>query len=571
MPDNNRRTTTDGGISIPPMPNNNTRVEPITKPEIEHIEPIEIPVLENVEPTASFAVDIQLNTKVYPLMATNYIIHVRPQNNWKGKNFGFDWIRKGDSDLDYDKAGIDDHYAKIMGKYFETGANNVCDDANDWLNMKNAPARVCDFRLDVNLYKSLVRNYFPIGFTVPWKVRQPSICPASLATDIKTAIDRSQFIYSPPILLIKNNAVANLTIYPDFPSNYTPPNRVELREPTGEANFSFTNNEYSPAPTGKKNLTVTCNRTFNTFKEINAYAIYNDPTAPNSIREVLCGKIRVHPNNILRTLNVVYIKVKVNIGNGNLIGGNISSNELQVINKLYGQQAIVNIASEEYFLDIPNSIPNPAMPGDPAMNIDVITRHTTLNPAGNRVFARTGLDIFLLAFEQHLATVASTATPGTPKANVHRYDNYIKVFITKEDSINANGSTKYGRRAIALFNSRKEETFAHEMGHALGLPHTFTASDIADSNDPMDASRNAEYTYQARETENIMDYSQLNATRTVETMGNRYALFYWQIKKIWADIDRLNNSTNAIPSETPNEQTVGNDRTLIPYMSAARI
>lgn len=564
MPDNNRRTTTDGGISIPPIPNNNSGAEPIAKPEIEHIEPIEMPVLKNVEPTASFAVDIQFNTKVYPLMATNYIIHVRPQNNWKGKNFGFDWIRKGDSDLDYDKAGIDDHYAKIMGKYFETGANNVCDDANDWLNMKNAPARVCDFRLDVNLYKSLVRNYFPIGFTVPWKVRQPSICPASLATDIKTAIDRSQFIYSPPILLIKNNAAANLTIYPDFPSNYTPPNRVELREPTGEANFSFTNNVVSPAPTGKKNVTVTCNSTFDTFKEINAYAIYNDPTTPNSIREVLCGKIRVHPNNIMRTLNVLYIKVTVSIKTtGATTGKDMSNKEMAVVNKIYGDQALININSQDYNLTVPASFTNP----DNNLEVIQVINHT-VDQGGIRVFKRTAPSVFWAAFKNDLAI---NAVPGTPQANVNRFDNFIKIFITEECSASANGSTDYGGRKMVLFNSRKDETFAHEMGHALGLPHTFTASDIADSNDPMDASHNAEYTYQARETENIMDYSQLNATRTVETMGNRYALFYWQIKKIWADIDKLNSSVNVIPSESPNEQTVGNDRSLIPYMSTARI
>lgn len=80
-----------------------------------------------------------------------------------------------------------------------------------------------------------------------------------------------------------------------------------------------------------------------------------------------------------------------------------------------------------------------------------------------------------------------------------------------------------------------------KWGMQLGIPHTFTANDIANAADLMDCAHNAEYTYMARETENIMDYSQLNATRTSETMGNRYALFYWQ-KKIWTYIDRLNNT-----------------------------
>jgi hypothetical protein len=87
-----------------------------------------------------------------------------------------------------------------------------------------------------------------------------------------------------------------------------------------------------------------------------------------------------------------------------------------------------------------------------------------------------------------------------------------------------------------MFNGHNEATIAHECLHAQKLPHTFACAE--------------KFTYQARETENIMDYSHhtidnvayynLTDTQKIDpveiakiqrTPKDRYLLWYWQWKK----------------------------------------
>lgn len=108
-----------------------------------------------------------------------------------------------------------------------------------------------------------------------------------------------------------------------------------------------------------------------------------------------------------------------------------------------------------------------------------------------------------------------------------KYSTYFKAFYFAENgkpssgSGNLSGYSQANADYVVVFKSANDQTAAHEFLHSFNLTHSFANSE---------ASANAEFTYEYRKTDNLLDYS-----HHTDNNNKRCALWYWQ----WV---RANNS-----------------------------
>lgn len=476
--------------------------------------------MEEPNITPSFTGDIPT---VENEIISNCVIHFRPDQNWNGSEYGFDWIRIGDSNMPVDQNNVNHHYANLMGKYYgfgnlpttlhigpkpsviKTMRWGVCDDLNDWRKMTvtNNPTT---FKNEIALYRDLVSRYFHKRLTISWKMGKPSICPASLDADIKTEIDNTQYTYYVPVMTLMLDKTANLKMLCELNPSDPPPTKVEIFEKleVGESPcFEFLNGtekKDNPSDMTKYSLDVKCIDTFSEEKLIEAYATYPDGT------KKLCGQLRVLPNYDVLKLNILLIEVHIDgIGNPGRIA--VTAQDEVILKRILGQ-AMIDVTHRETYLFKLSSTNYPVF-------YNKIVGYTDTSPhITGRFFPRKHENHIAgpisAAFNQHLSSRGET----------QRYANYIKILImdipckspimdnggnyTGRDD-QANGVTYYDSGYIILYRDRGNDTYAHEMLHALGLAHPYVGKEL---------DKNALYTYKARTTDNIMDYShQIGITR----------------------------------------------------------
>lgn len=561
----------------------------------------------------SFVVDLPITIKTYPHLTPKCTLHFRPRGDgWENESFGFDWVRVGDSNAWCDNDGWRDdpkpdwHLAGLMGKYYKTGTRDTCDDLNGWTTMSDKVSS-CNFENEVPIYNRLLQEFFPVRFQQRNEISSSSL--ASVPDDIKNAIEKSFSTYYVPIMMLRQGATANLTVLIRIDPSADIPKRIEITHTPSEGEtspFTITNGIIPSPSTGlnSKNISITCNATFSDFQTIDAYGIYD---VDGEEKKALCGQLKVHPNDVIRRVNLLHVKVRLKVNGTTTTGRNLSNTELSKLKRVFNNQAMIDCVFQEstYELTIENEIfgetyrsteshektelldgfstpPTPGITHQPPVvkethaaittvettierkivGTNLITTTTTTTTVrlrflltGNAISSHDWLindgvggyiignkagfnTLVLMAFEKDLRDCAATAPDGSPLLNINRYDNSIKIFTFNNAHQKASGITQTSNHTITLFTQNTNETFAHEVGHALGLPHSFVASE----RDP-----SAKFTYQAKKTNNIMDYSHMDGRK-------RYSLFYWQMQEMWRYIDELNNTSAIIPQQQSNEQ-----------------
>ncbi|GJM51645.1 hypothetical protein RCZ15_26180 [Capnocytophaga catalasegens] len=102
----------------------------------------------------------------------------------------------------------------------------------------------------------------------------------------------------------------------------------------------------------------------------------------------------------------------------------------------------------------------------------------------------------------------------------NRYNNYYTLFFIGDQYPKNGGKVNgfsYGNSKFGVyFKGHNESTIAHEIMHAMNLPHTFASMDKG--------TLLAKFTYEAGQTNNIMDYSHQ------DRFGNkpRITTYHWQ-------------------------------------------
>lgn len=222
-----------------------------------------------------------------PEIKAKVLVEFRPHNNWTGE-FGFDWMRTGDTGLTGDL-----WYKNIIGKKI-----------NDTTSVA-----------DVKEYRSLMRqfNVMKVVFTkdfyiIPWlSLYKGKTAKLSLKLNIKESPKKLEFKYDEKLFKLNHNEIAIKTKGKNTLPDY---------------------------------LQITCIDTFNQDKYIEVLA-----------DNMLAGKIKIHKNGKIdrKKLNIVLVKVKTNVNNKIKIG-NIKDEKTKLEKHL--NQALITPNVKETFADL---------------------------------------------------------------------------------------------------------------------------------------------------------------------------------------------------------------------------
>ncbi|MFK7050956.1 hypothetical protein FLACOL_02463 [Flavobacterium columnare] len=355
----------------------------------------------------------------------------------------------------------DTWFGNIMGKYYESDNVTIFKDTNHWNT---------NFKKDLRMYDRLLRDY--TLFNIPWKQKK----------------GKNAFIYPTPIitLLEGKTATFNLKIeIEELPKKLT----LEFKEKEATKHLSLNVQQISGLSKGKHTksnfLKITCNKAFDTMQTLYVKADGE-----------ICGALKIHPNTpkFQKKINVVFVKVKTDI-NGFEVRGKMTNGGDVFFKKCLNQALVIpNLVIETQDLDCTGNLL-----WNTFKNKFCTYGQINKNKKGYRVTKDSGLRSYL---EQKLKDQFG-----------NKYKGYYTVFFIGEKA-DWNGFSYFNSTFGVYFDGHNRGTLAHELMHAMTLAHTF---------DGLSAS--AKFTYQARTTDNIMDYSH-QLTPPID----RKVIYHWQWK-----------------------------------------
>jgi len=415
------------------------------------------------------------------LPAPKVIVHFRPRASWKGE-YGFDWIRKGDTKLDGD---VD--YKTLVGKYGKVYATQ--------------PSAV--FTKDEKKHKHLADNVFETititdkkdskGNTEDYSI--PFLNLYKNPTDKNTYPAEleilSEVIDTEPVKIV-------LKYHKDFLKVTNAANTI-----TEEADFKFIELEKKSVTsktkkdgtvtTGKLNsekLTIECIKNIDKDQYIEVLAVTK---VDGKEEKTLAGKLKVlanHKGN-RRIANVVFVNVLANI-NGEAKGKEpvgISSADIKSQKEYLSpflRQALVqpNVKNTDLNLS-----------GDAVLNKDYVLKFGSRN-----IFSK--YNVTNSAGDDLVTYLKSQFTKD--KANAIYKDYFVVFFLG-----NGGGREKASGKIVHLgghangipskecimYKNPQPFFVAHELMHCMNLYHSFD--------------NNGDYTFKIGQTENIMDYSHM--------------------------------------------------------------
>ncbi|KFC18429.1 hypothetical protein [Epilithonimonas lactis] len=344
------------------------------------------------------------------------LVEFRPHGNWKGE-FGFDWIRAGDSGLEGDKTWI----KRILGKHYTDARYNVVTtDTNSWTNY---------FKRDSGMYTNLLKSFDTLQ--IKWK-----------------STSGNPYYYPVPIVsLLTNDNTAKLSLKIDIQEE---PEKLEIK-PRKDNTGLIINKVDIPVKKGKYNL-------YN-FLTIKA----SKPLKENILVDVLadgeiCGQLKILANDSkhIKNINVIIVPVKTKLGARINTGRMVGDGESYFKQNL--KQALI-IPSVRYLinpLDMTNSTFKTRFSKSGVIDLDDLS------------VIRSGR-----ALLEYLDTALERKYP-------RRYTNFYKLYIINESyphpvdpGLITQGFSLLDTMHGVFFNGHDRSTISHETLHAMKLPHTF--------------------------------------------------------------------------------------------------
>jgi len=416
------------------------------------------------------------------------VVLFRPHNQWEGE-YGFDWIRMKQEEIKTKHNGTkgnDISTEDALGKYLNVDCKKHCELTNECKNKNTNPSDTC---IDVNGWSN--------DFEKDRDSNPPALGPMysdllllwfDTLIPIPHGFNRRDTSMNVPLLTIMPNQTAKLTMMVC----------IKDKEFEGEfIKFKYSEDAFDVTIKGKVSPDITSDpddyekwqkidvelKCLNEFSKRESIEVYYDYPKAN-IKNQLCGELCILPNTAYfqRQLDVVLVKVRVDIGEG-ANQGIFENQDITTLEKILRQGYV--------FIDSNN--------GDVAQ--DTLDLSEWKKEFKEKFVESQGNTI---KFDGNILKYLNSKLDS-------KYKNYFKVYSIDETCREAIGFSVDKTNACIVFRGHYDDTVPHELLHAMGLEHTFCAKE----NFP-----NAKYTYKAKTTDNVMDYSDLVGIST----------FCWQWK-----------------------------------------
>ena len=431
----------------------------------------------------------QIKLEIYS--EAHCMVEFRPTPEYQG-DFGFSWFRKGDLQSRYgvysreserlekkidtlNRPSNDHDFAEIMGHHY--ASETVGGQTVEYIVQNGNSSSIHSlFKKDTQMYHNHSLDYYRIlmknmdeqKYHVPYMtIRKDVEAELSLHITVREKPERLIYRFDNPAALSEGYVTINGAAAP----------YEDMSSPS----------ETGDTPDMTKTIKIKCLKEFSKPLWFEVYA-----KAKDSEDEHLCGAVYIFPNDLLhqRKINVVFFNVKTII-NGKEEQWGFAKNDMSrsdTLAKYLGQAYIIpEITIEELNLvDKTTGVTNADYLACCIQDTTVQGAYTSIDPD-----KKNDLKKFLLQVTEE------------------KYDNCFKIFFIGDRCPRSNGFSS-GEKFTVCFSSAMLSTPAHELGHALGLPHTFDGS-----------TSRAKYVYEDGMTDNIMDYSHLLGI-------DRHSFFHWQ-------------------------------------------
>lgn len=410
------------------------------------------------------------------------IVHFRPKRNWKGNDYGMDWMRIDDTGLFGDVK-----YSELVGTYDKYPSSDES----------------AVFTASSSLYNGLKKEYSNPIYKIPWLKE-----------------DNNPLDYFATWLCVEKNKEVTLSLKINIKDKKNLPKELlieydnqlcEISTSQGKGTENITLDPLSQKHYAK--IEIKKSKEYKLVDEVKIKVLADIETTETI--KVLCdgkeaGFLKLYTNK-KKKLNVVYVAVKTSSTKKGIIKG---KSELQTTLK----QSLIQIELDEVELDISKNI-------DETLNTDfqlpTIVDRGEINISGNI----RGKSLYDYMDEKLKSKFQNLDADGKPNGT-GMYDNYLRIYFFKEKAYLQNGSsrlpiggigTPIGNGRCFIFEDIETIDVAHEALHAIALGHSFGKQDNISTTTP--------YLFKYRKTENMMDYAHLD-------QKDKYSTWKWQWDKL---------------------------------------
>ena len=443
-----------------------------------------------VENGVSFGKPEEPPKKEEIIFPADCVVHFRPMKNWKGKNYGFDWMR-------IDDTGVfgDDNYKELVGNYDKYPSSEA--------NEEGDPTAI--FTERINIYNELKKEYSPNPALIPWLTE-----------------DKKPLEYFPSWLCVEKDKEITLSLRvlikdkKDLPKSLVIAYEQDYFEITSTLGKGTGDKTILPEDSrlNYAKIPIKKDRDYFLTDEIKIKCIKDILATHKTIKVLQDGKeagyLQVLPTQ-KKILNVVCVKVNylTSINKPRKVKGKTQLEE-------YLNHALIKTNIVEVDLNISKNADGTQ---NEILNQETIRHDSNINISGTVLSEGKKMKL-----SDYLNIVLTKKFQDSTGKGI--YDNFLKIYYFDEIAyikiprteqflkIGGMGSLNSGHAIV--FKEINDVDIAHEAMHALGLNHPFGTADQYNNN-PYDF----KYMFKYKSTENIMDYAHL-------ANHEKYSTWKWQ-------------------------------------------